>query len=176
MDADDIPTLGLGLRWEDTPVGFRFRTVGRTITEADIAAFVGVTGMTEVLFTNLEYLKEESLFAGRRLVPGALVYSFAEGLLMQSAVQGVGLAFLGAELGVLKPTFAGDTIRVECEVTVSRATSTPGRGFVETRNTVLNQAGEPVLVYTPKRLVKGRDYSACRKPGTLPSSSEPSGV
>ena len=160
MANDDIPTFGLGLRWEDTPVGLRFRTVGRTITEADITAFVGITGMTEVLFTNLEYLREESLFSGKRLVRGALVYSFAEGLLMQSVVQGVGLAFLGANLEVLKPTFAGDTIRVECEVTVSRPTSRPGRGFVETRNTVVNQDGEPVLVYTPKRLVKGRDYKA----------------
>jgi acyl dehydratase len=159
MDRDDIPTLGLGLRWEDTPVGFRFRTIGRTITEADITLFIGVTGMTEVLFTNLEYLREESLFEGKRLVPGALVYSFAEGLLMQSVVQGVGLAFLGAELDVLGPTFAGDTIHVVCEVLEARPTGKPGRGFVRTRNTVFNQAGEPVLVYTPKRLVKGRDYS-----------------
>lgn len=159
MSDDAIPTLGLGLRWEDTPAGFRFRTIGRTITEADITLFVGVTGMTEVLFTNTDYLRDQSLFAGKRLVPGALVYSFAEGLLMQSVVQGVGLAFLGADLEVLKPTFAGDTIHVECEVTVSRPTGKPGRGFVETRNSVVNGAGEAVLVYTPRRLVKGRDYN-----------------
>nr|WP_210261094.1 MaoC/PaaZ C-terminal domain-containing protein [Enterovirga sp. DB1703] len=146
------------MTWEDTPPGFRFRTIGRTITEADITLFVGVTGMTEVLFTNTEYLREQSLFAGRRLVPGALVYSFAEGLLMQSVVQGTGLAFLGAELDVLGPTFAGDTIHLLCEVLESRPTGKPGRGFVRTRNTVLNQKGEAVLAYTPKRLVKGRNY------------------
>jgi acyl dehydratase len=156
--SDDIPTLGLGLRWEDTPVGFRFRTIGRTITEADITAFVGVTGMTEVLFTNTEYLKEQSLFGGRRLVPGALVYSFAEGLLMQSVVQGVGLAFLGMDLEVLGPTFAGDTIHLDCEVVEARATKKAGRGIVKTRNAVINQAGDTVMVYSPARLVKGRDY------------------
>jgi acyl dehydratase len=69
--GDGAPTVGLGLYWEDTPVGFRFRTVGRTITDADITNFVGVTGMTEVLFTNLEYLRNESLFEGR-LVPGGV--------------------------------------------------------------------------------------------------------
>lgn len=157
-DHDGIPTLGLGLRWEDTPTGFRFRTIGRTITEADITLFVGVTGMTEVLFTNVEYLKEQSLYGGRRLVPGALVYSLAEGLLMQSIVQGTGLAFLGTDMEVLGPTFAGDTIRLEVEVLESRATSTPGRGFVMTRNTVCKQDGQQVMVYSPKRLVKGRDY------------------
>ena len=156
-DQDEIPTLGLGLRWEDTPVGMRFRTVGRTVTDADVTNFVNVTGMTEVLFTNLEYLRSESLFAGR-LVPGALVYSFAEGMLMQSVVQGTGLAFIGLKMQVEAPTFTGDTVTVECEVTVSRATSKPGRGIVTTRNRVLNQRGECVMVYTPTRLVKGRDY------------------
>ncbi len=159
MASDDIPTVGLGLRWEDTPAGFRFRTIGRTVTEADITAFVGVTGMVEVLFTNLDYLEKESLFAGKRLVPGALVYCFAEGLLMQSVVQGVGLSFLGMDLKVEAPTFAGDTIHVDCEVTESRATSKPGRGIVRTLNRVVNQRGETVMTYAPARMVKGRDYA-----------------
>lgn len=157
---DDVPTLGLGLRYEDTPTGFRFRTIGRTVTEADITNFVGVTGMTEVLFTDLEYLRSESLFGGKRLVPGALIYSFAEGLLMQTVVQRTGLAFLGMELEVKGPTFAGDTIRVEVEVVECRPTKRKGRGFVKTRNTIVNQRGETVMVYTPSRLVKGRDYES----------------
>ena len=160
--ATDIPTVGLGLRWEDTPTGFRFRTIGRTITEADITAFVGVTGMVEVLFTNLNYLKEQSLF-DKRLVPGALVYCLAEGLLVQSVLQGTGLALLGMDLQILGPTFAGDTIRVECEVLEARATSKPGRGIVKTRNTVLNQANTTVMTYDPIRMVKGRDYVPSRK-------------
>ncbi len=153
-----MPTVGLGLRWEDTPVGMRFKTVGRTVTDADITNFVGVTGMTEVLFTDLEYLRSESLFEGR-LAPGALVFSFAEGLLMQSVVQRTGLAFLGLEMKVENPTFAGDTVHVECEVVVSRATGKPGRGIVTTRNRIVNQRGETAMVYTPTRLVKGRDYA-----------------
>jgi len=50
---------------EDLRVGFRFRTHRRTIREADLAAFVALTGLTEELFT----VKEE-----KQLVPGALVY------------------------------------------------------------------------------------------------------
>ena len=155
---DDVPTVGLGLRWEDTPVGFKFRTIGRTITDTDITLFVGVTGMTEVLFTNLEYLRKESLFEGR-LVPGALVYSVAEGLLMQTVVQGVGLAFLGTDMTVHGPTFSGDTIHLEVEVTEARPTKKPGRGIVTTRNVVRNQHGKAVLTYNPTRLVKGGDYT-----------------
>ena len=39
-----------------------------------------------------------------------------------------------------------------------RAACTGRRGVVTTRNTVRNQDGEDVLVYTPVRLIRGRDY------------------
>ncbi len=163
MDQDGMRTVGLGLCWDETPAGMRFRTVGRTLTDADITNFVGVTGMTEVLFTDLEYLRSESLFDGR-LVPGALVFAFAEGLLMQSVVQRTGLAFLGLEMQVHAPSFAGDTIHVQVEVLVSRPTAKLGRGIVTTRNQVVNQRGAAVMTYTPTRLVKGLDYQPDPRP------------
>ncbi len=58
------------------------------------------------------------------------------------------------ELDIRQPTVVGDTIRVEGEVIERRAASSGHRGLVRTRNTVLNQRGETVLVYTPLRLVK----------------------
>ena len=67
-----METLGLGLYFEDLPVGRQFKTIGRTITEADITNFVNCTGMVEVLFTNTEFLAQESDIKGR-LAPGALV-------------------------------------------------------------------------------------------------------
>src|SRR3546814_13059169 len=96
--------------------------------------------------TNLYYLEKESLIKGR-LAPCALVYSFAEGLLMQSVMQHTGLAFLGMTLTVNQPVFAGDTIHVECEVTAARPTSKPGRGIVTALNNVVNQNGEIALAY-----------------------------
>src|SRR5947208_16938376 len=79
-----METVGLGLYFEDLPVGRRFRTIGRTVTEADITNFVNCTGMFEVLFTNTEFLAHESDIKGRP-APGALVYCFAEGLLDDAA-------------------------------------------------------------------------------------------
>ena len=153
-----METVGLGFHFEELPLGRQFRTIGRTITEADIVNFVNCTGMVEVLFTNTEYLKHESVIKGR-LAPGALVYAFAEGLVLQATVQHTGIAFLGMELDVKNPVYAGDTIHVECEVIEARvSTSRPDRGIVRTRNSVLKQDGTVALVYTPLRLVK------CRKP------------
>lgn len=151
-----METLGLGLYFEDLPLGRQFRTIGRTITEADIVNFVNCTGMVEVLFTNIEYLKHESHIKGR-LAPGALAYTFAEGLVFQATVQHTGIAFLGMELEVKNPVFAGDTIHVECEVVESRRSrSRPDRGLVRTRNSVVKQDGTVALVYTPLRMVKCR--------------------
>ena len=104
-----METLGLGLTFEDLSVGRQFQTIGRTVTEADITNFVNCTGMVEVLFTNTEFLAHESDIKGRP-APGALVYSFAEGLLVQSTMQHTGLAFLHMELSVESPVVAGDTI------------------------------------------------------------------
>lgn len=153
-DEKGVEFVGIGMHYDELPVGRVFRTVGRTLTEADLVSFVNATGFTEVLFTNTEFIREESDIKGR-LVPGALVYSMAEGLLMQAAMQHTGFAFLEMEMKVERPTLVGDTIYVECTVTECRAsTSRQDRGLVRTRNQIINQRGETVMVYTPLRFVK----------------------
>ncbi|MBX6366802.1 MAG: MaoC family dehydratase N-terminal domain-containing protein [Rhodospirillales bacterium] len=155
-DARHVETVGIGMYFEDFRVGRRFRTVGRTITETEITNFVCLTGMLEVLFTDLDYVEKEALIKGR-LAPGALVYSIAEGLVIQSTLQRTGLAFLKMELDIAGPTFAGDTIHVDVEVVEARPTSKPGRGIVKTVNKVINQHGATVLTYTPVRMIRMRD-------------------
>lgn len=156
-DWSKVPVMGLGLHWDDVTIGQRLRTLGRTITEADIAMFVGVTGMVEEMFTNIEYIRAESKI-GSRPVPGSMVYCIAEGLLMQSTMQRTGMAFLECDLRILKPTAAGDTLHVQAEVIEARATSKPGRGLMRTANRVVNQRGEVVATYNPLRMVKGRGH------------------
>src|SRR5271169_5074071 len=126
MAEGSMETVGLGFRFEELPVGRQFKTIGRTITEADITNFVNCTGMVEVLFTNLEFLAHESDIK-RRLAPVALVYAFAEGLLVQSTMQHTCLAFLHMELNVENPVFAGETIHAECEVIEARRSQKPPR-------------------------------------------------
>jgi acyl dehydratase len=151
-----MKTVGLGLAWDDVSEGDRFRTIGRTITETDLVNFVNTTGMVEVLFTDAEYAAEHAPQGGR-LVPAALAYSIAEGLILQATLQHTGLAFLGMTFDVNGPTFVGDTIHVEVEVLESRATSkSVDRGLVRTRNEIVNQKGETVITYTPLRLAASR--------------------
>lgn len=149
---DDVKLLGQGLYFEDLPVGRRLRSIGRTLLDPDVCTFINVTHMNEVLFTDMEYARAHSPMKGR-VVPGALSYTFAEGLCIVETMQQTGVAFLHMELDMKAPAFVGDTIHVEIEVIEARLTSDGRRGLVRTRNTVVKQDGTVVLVYTPLRLV-----------------------
>src|SRR5580704_16424695 len=98
-----METVGIGFYFEDLPVGRQFQTVGRTVTETDIVGFINTIGMTEVLFTNIEFLKHESDIKGR-VSPGSLVFCLAEGLLTQATMQGTGFAFLEMDYKIEGPT------------------------------------------------------------------------
>ena len=150
MAADILPIVGRGYCFEDLRVGFRFRTHRRTLAESDLAAFVNLSWLTEELFT----VQDDANRAIKgRAVPAALVYAFAEGLLLPT-MQDTGVAFLNATLDVKAPTHVGDTIHVEAEVTEHRLTSKGDRGLVRFANRVVNQRGETVLEYNPLRLLK----------------------
>lgn len=147
--------LGHGFYYQDWSVGWKFRTLTRSITEPDIMNFVGVSGLTEELFTSYWYLEEHTNFEGR-LVPGALVFSLAEGLVIPSTIARTGLAFLNCEIDIKGPSFAGDTIHVEGEVTEIKPAKKGNRALVRTENKVFNQKGDVVLTYNPLRMMRGR--------------------
>ncbi|MGA8007676.1 MAG: acyl dehydratase [Burkholderiales bacterium] len=148
-----LPVVGRGFCFEDLAQGSRFRTHRRTISEADLSNFVNLTWLTEELFAVAD---DEGRAIKGRAVPGALVYSFAEGLLLPT-MQDTGLAFLNATLDVKRSTVVGDTIHVECEVTEHRLTSKGDRGLVRFSNKVVNQRGETVLEYNPLRMLRRRE-------------------
>jgi acyl dehydratase len=155
--TDDEPKLRTrGLTWQELPVGTKFTTSTRTITEADLLTLVTWAGITEPLFTDARH--GAALGYTGRLVPGVLTYCVAEGLVVQTgAFHGTGMAFLGAELTQKAPVYVGDTLHAVVEITASRASSTPGRGVVSSTVSVRNERDEVVLVYTPVRLVRGSD-------------------
>ena len=72
-----------GKTFEQFKSGDRYVTGRRTITEHDILQFVGLVGLTEPLFLDLEYIRKESLY-GERIAPGSLTFGMAEGLTVQT--------------------------------------------------------------------------------------------
>lgn len=145
--------IGRGFIWDDLKLGYKFRTAGRTITEADLVNFIGVSWMNEELFTDASGRADRAIRGS--VVPGAMVYAIAEGLLTPS-MQHTGLAFLNATVDIKGPTCIGDTVHVECEVIELRPTSKADRGLVRTLNQVVTHTGAVTLTYNPLRMMRRR--------------------
>jgi acyl dehydratase len=156
----DLPTLGQGFHWQDLKVGQRFQTYRRTITEADLVNFISTTGMLEAIFIDSTPL--EGGISGRP-VPAALTYSMIEGFILQTMIQGTGLAMLELTQKIHGPVRVGDTIRALVEVTGIRPTSKGGRAIVDSAISVYNQLDEHVMTYTARRMLAGRENKTSEK-------------
>ena len=150
---DTLPVFGKGPTWEELSPGISGRTLRRTVTEADLVGFIGVTGMTEAIFIDADY--PGKAIPGR-LVPAALTQCLIEGLLFQSVIQGVGLALLECHLRALAPVRVGDSIWATLEILEIKPTSKHNRAVVTSDVTVYSQSEQAVLAYTVKRMVAGK--------------------
>jgi acyl dehydratase len=130
-------------RWyEDIAVGEEYESPGRTVTEADIVIFAGLSGDYNILHTDAEFMKSSSF--GERIAHGLLGLAIQSGLFMRA-----GTPFATVGLGALRwkfkgPIKIGDTIRVRATVTAKQDGPKPDRGVVTLERQVLNQRGEVV--------------------------------
>ena len=134
----------VGMFWEEWDIGAEFQTASRTITEADVVNFAGISGDYNPLHIDEEFCKQTQF--GTRIAHGPLVYSIAAGLLFQLHLYDDTLiAFLGFDsLKFTLPVKIGDTVRVRVEVLEKRETSKPDRGVMKRLLHVLNQRDEVV--------------------------------
>jgi acyl dehydratase len=125
-------------------VGFRYKTRGRTISEADIIFHAGQTGDQFPIHLDAEAAKATPY--GQRVAHGTLTLSVAVGLKYTTDGSGLRLSYGYDRVRYRKPVFIGDTIHAEVEVTSSAIDKarTNMRRVIET-TTVLNQRGETVL-------------------------------
>ncbi|PSP77927.1 monoamine oxidase [Halobacteriales archaeon QS_4_69_225] len=142
-DDADPPSVFAGIEEGETTV-----TQGRTITEADVTNFAGVSGDFNHLHTDAERM-DESMF-GERIAHGMLVVSAATGLLWQSRSpeeREALVAFYGIDdLRFRQPVYVGDTIHVESEVVETRPRDDgPGNGTVRAAVEVVTQRDQTVV-------------------------------
>jgi acyl dehydratase len=133
-----------GLHWEELAVGMRWTTGARTITEADVVAFAGVSGDFNPLHVDAEHAAGTAF--GERIAHGALVLAIATGLRQQLGVfHGTLKAWLGVrDWRFVAPVRFGDTVHVVTEVAELRETRDPAAGLVVQRVSIVNQRGEVV--------------------------------
>lgn len=128
--------------FEEIEVGEEYVSPGRTVTEADIVIFAGLSGDYNVLHTDAEFMKS-SIF-GERIAHGLLGLAIQSGLLTRGMRPYATLAFLGLRWKFKGPIKIGDTIKVRAKVISKKGTSKPDRGIVTLERQVINQKGEVV--------------------------------
>ena len=128
--------------FDDVKVGDEYTSPGRTVTEADIVIFAGLSGDYNVLHTDAEHMKA-SLF-GERIAHGLLGLSIQQGLL-DRVVPGQAIGPLASVKWKFKgPIKIGDTIHVLARVTAKKDGEPAAAGVVTVERRVMNQRGEVV--------------------------------
>jgi len=136
MDADNRRYF------EEIEVGEEYLSPGRTVTEADIVIFAGLSGDYNVLHTDAEFMKS-SIF-GERIAHGLLGLAIQSGLLSRVMRPYATLAFLGLRWKFKGPIKIGDTIKARAKVVSKKESAKPDRGIVTLERQVINQKGEVV--------------------------------
>lgn len=143
--------------FEDFEVGEELVTHGRTLTEADVANFAGVTGDINPLHMDEEYARKTRY--GRRVPHGQLIFVLALGLaerVMAPLFHESLIAFYGVDrMRFIKPVFIGDTITLNRRVESAEPRGDTA-GVITFEDRVVNQDGQLCLRYFPKYLLKRR--------------------
>lgn len=147
-----------GRFFEEFEIGVEDISQARTVTEADIVNFAGLTGDTNPMHTDAEYAKTTPF--GERVAHGMLGLAYGVGLAWQLGfLDGTVIAFTGIEWKFKGPIKIGDTIHLTAKVKQTKAMRAAGGGFVVFEVRVLNQREEVVQQGEWTALVKGRAQS-----------------
>ncbi len=139
-----MPYLSRGLTFDQFNVGDAYVCPGRTVTEADVVNFAGISGDFNPLHTNDEYAKTTPF--GQRIAHGVLVLAIATGQINQVGIfEGTTIALLQQTIKYVGTVKLGDTVHLEFRIAEKKETSKPDRGILVLENKVLNQSGQTVV-------------------------------
>ena len=145
-----------GMFYEDIQEGDVIKSAGRTITEADVMTFAGLSGDFNQLHTDEEFA-EESLYQGR-IAHGLLVLAITSGLAARTGFsEGTALALTKVDWKFRQPVYIGDTIYAEFKVKRKRKAVEGEGGFVKFLVEVKKRGGPMVQKGSWTILMKTRE-------------------
>ena len=145
-----------GLYFEEFEVGQCVTSRGRTVTEADVVGFAGLSGDWSSIHSDAVAAAQQPF--GRRIAHGLLVLAIANGLAVRLGfLEETVLAFRGLQDWKFSlPVYLGDTIRTRLTVSETKAVARLGGGMVTLQVEVLNQEDKVVQQGSWSVLVKGQ--------------------
>ena len=140
--------------FDEIEIGEEYESPGRTVTEADIVLFAGMSGDYNVVHTDAELMKT-SIF-GERIAHGLLGLSIQAGLLARAMKPYATIAPAALRWKFKGPIKIGDTIRVRAKVIGKKAGPEPDAGLVTLERILMNQRDEVVQEGETDLLVERR--------------------
>lgn len=158
MTRHALPILG----FDDLALDDEWESPHRTVTEADVTAFAGLSGDFNPIHVDHVFAVKHPF--GKPVAHGLLGLAIASGL-ASNAPRVDTLAFLSIlEWKFLHPIAFGDTIHVLSRVVGLEARSRGRRGVVTWERRVVNQEGKTVQEGRTQTLVRGRSESGPQSP------------
>jgi acyl dehydratase len=146
-----------GKTFDEVEVGQEFATAARTVTEADVVNFAGISGDYHPEHMNEEFAKKGVM--GGRIAHGVLILAIATGQLNQTGMfEGTTIAVMEMKVRFLQPVRFGDTIRTLARIIAKKETRKPDRGVVTLQVSVLSQTDQAVLEAEWPVMVYRRDH------------------
>jgi 3-hydroxybutyryl-CoA dehydratase len=140
--------------FDDVEIGQEWETLGRTITQADIVNFAGLSGDFNPIHMDHEFAKSTPF--RQPIAHGLLILAMSSGLGMNTPPMRT-LAFLGIRDWQFKgPVFIGDTIRVRSKVVEKESRARGRRGVITWQRQIINQECKIVQEGLTQTLIEGR--------------------
>lgn len=132
-----------GKTFDEFIIGDDIFTAPRTITEADVVNFAGLSGDFNPLHTNEQFMKNSAF--GGRIAHGALVSAIASGQVNQLGIfEGTTIAVAQVTTRYTGAVRFGDTVNTVIKCIDKKESKKPDRGVATFQITVLNQQGQAV--------------------------------
>ncbi|MGD8814255.1 MAG: MaoC/PaaZ C-terminal domain-containing protein, partial [Anaerolineales bacterium] len=130
--------MARGLTFDEFNLGDKFISQARTVTEADVVNFAGLSGDFNPLHTDETFAAGTPF--GKRIAHGMLIAAIATGMANWTGVfEGTTLALMQQLLQYKGAVKFGDTVHLELSVAEKKPTSKPDRGVVIFDARMVNQ-------------------------------------
>src|SRR5262249_51813333 len=142
------------LYFDDVEVGQQWESLGRTVTEADIVNFAGLSGDFNPIHVDHEFARTTPF--RQPIAHGLVVLSIGSGLALANPPMRTLAVLYLRDWQFKEPVFAGDTLRVISRVVDKETRARGRRGVITWQRQILNQDRKVVQEGITVTLVEGR--------------------
>jgi 3-hydroxybutyryl-CoA dehydratase len=160
------------LYFDDVEIGQQWRSLGRTITEADIVNFAGLSGDFNPIHIDHHFARTTPF--RRHIAHGLLVFAIGSGLGIHAPPMRTMAILSIREWHFQNPVFPGDTIYVVSSILDKQSRARGRRGEITWKRQFFNQDDKPIMEGITLTLVEGRGtIRAAESAESPPAASQP---